>query len=740
MSLLSQEKSSELTGVALLGGAALLSLSLFSYHPLDSSWNVSSPAGASNLVGPVGAWMSDFLFQVLGVASFLLPVPLLVLGYKRLRGRAVDSLRTKTVSTVVLVVAICAMIGLLAPGMSALDDYAAGGVLGLIASEALSEVLNWMGALVLLATVLLVTVLANTRFSVDEMFARLKRIPWTRPSFLRRAASPPENDGQPAAEELPGPRTLFDDLARDPVAEQGPLDEEARPEVKVEEEYAALLEGRGTEEEGFAPLPDIDPDLPFQLPPIDFLQVADNVAEVDKDRLYQKSEMLISKYKEFDVRGQVLQIHPGPVVTTFEFKPDPGVKYSKVTSLEQDLCLGLKAESVRIDRIPGKNTVGVEVPNDSRQVIYLREILGAKSFQDAPSPLTVALGKQINGNTYIADLAKMPHLLIAGATGSGKSVGLNCMVCSILYKALPSEVRFIMIDPKRLELGLYEDIPHLLTPIVTDPKQASNALRWAVTEMEQRYKLLARHSVRNITQFNRLIERKNREAPEEEQTPPLPFIVIIVDELADLMMTAGKDVEASLTRLAQMARAIGIHLILATQRPSVDVITGLIKANFPCRIAFRVSSRIDSRTIIDGNGAEALLGMGDMLFLPPGTSRLIRLHGPFLGEGEIGDVTKFLREQADPQYQEEILVREDEGESAIIDPADLEDPLYEEASHFVVETRKASTSLLQRRFRIGYGRAARLLDIMEHEGLISSPDGSKAREVRVAADYFDEVG
>ncbi|MCH6569059.1 MAG: DNA translocase FtsK [Acidobacteria bacterium] len=475
---------------------------------------------------------------------------------------------------------------------------------------------------------------------------------------------------------------------------------------------------------------------PYRTPPLSFLQVPEGEDTIDEQQLMQRADIVATKCAEFDVHGRVLQIHPGPIVTTFEFKPEAGIKYSRITNLTDDLCLALKAQSIRIDRIPGKNTVGIEVPNLHRQPIRLRELLEGAAFQQSSSELTMALGKLINGNTYISDLASMPHLLIAGATGSGKSVALNCAVCSILYKSSPAQVRFIMIDPKRLELGVYEDIPHLLTPIVTDPKQAAIALAWTVSEMEERYKLLAQVGVRNISQYNKFIHRNGEDS---EERAPLPYIVLIVDELADLMMTTGKEVEASVTRLAQMARAIGIHLILATQRPSVDVLTGLIKANFPCRISFRVASKIDSRTVLDCNGAEQLLGEGDMLFLPPGTSRLIRLHGGYISEKEIRKITDFLKSQAQPEYQEEVLIEKDKVESTIVKIGDLEDEFYQEAARFVVETGRASTSLLQRRLRIGYGRAARLLDMMQHEGLIGPPDGSKAREVLVSTDYFSEI-
>jgi S-DNA-T family DNA segregation ATPase FtsK/SpoIIIE len=419
------------------------------------------------------------------------------------------------------------------------------------------------------------------------------------------------------------------------------------------------------------------------------------------------------------------------VVTTYEFKPDPGVKYSRVVSLVDDLCLALKAESIRIDRMPGKPHVGIEVPNPRRETIFLREVIESRAFRESSSKLTIALGKTIDGLNYVADLAKMPHLLIAGTTGAGKSVGVNSLIVSILYRARPDEVKFILIDPKRLELGLYEDIPHLAAPIITDPKLASRSLKWAVGEMEKRYRDLAGWGVRNIDGYNAEIMRRNlvQEYDERgEPHKPLPYIVIIIDELADLMMTSGREVEESITRLAQMARAVGIHLVLATQRPSVDVITGLIKANFPSRISFRVSSKVDSRTIIDTNGAEHLLGRGDMLFLPPGTSRLIRVHGAYVDETEIGKIVAHAKAQAKPEYNETITQSEEEA-LGLEEGSGEHDELFEEALRICVEMKRASTSVLQRRLRIGYGRAAAILDIMEREGLIGQADGSRPRPV-----------
>ncbi|HEV2912347.1 MAG TPA: DNA translocase FtsK 4TM domain-containing protein [Pyrinomonadaceae bacterium] len=473
----------------------------------------------------------------------------------------------------------------------------------------------------------------------------------------------------------------------------------------------------------------------YKMPDAEFLNAPPPHSEQADEELLQLATRLAEKCKEFNVTGQIKHICPGPVVTTYEFKPDPGVKYSRVTGLVDDLCLALKAESIRIDRMPGKPHVGIEVPNPQRETIHLREVLESRQFGESPSKLTIALGKTIDGLNYVADLARMPHLLIAGATGAGKSVGVNSLIVSILYKARPDEVKFILVDPKRLELGLYDGIPHLATPIITDPKRAAISLKWAVSEMERRYKELAGWGVRNIDGFNMEVMRRNMvkdytEAGEPHK--PLPYIVIIIDELADLMMVSGHEVEESITRLAQMARAVGIHLVLATQRPSVDVITGLIKANFPSRISFRVSSKVDSRTIIDANGAEQLLGRGDMLFLPPGTSRLVRVHGAYVDEAEIGRIVSHIKAQGEPQYDETITQSEEEALG--MDGASGErDELFEDALRICVEMKRASTSVLQRRLRIGYGRAAAILDMMEREGYIGQADGARPRPVLTRA-------
>jgi S-DNA-T family DNA segregation ATPase FtsK/SpoIIIE len=435
------------------------------------------------------------------------------------------------------------------------------------------------------------------------------------------------------------------------------------------------------------------------------------------------------------------------VVTTFEFKPEAGIKYTRITSLTDDLCLALKAESILIERMAGKSTVGIQVPNREREIIWLRENLESQEFIASKSKLTLALGKDINGRIVVADLAGMPHLLIAGSTGTGKSVAINAMIMSILYKATPDQVRLVLVDPKRLELGVYEGVPHLYTPIITEPKLAANALRNAVREMERRLKLLAEKGVRNIDQYNRLFDGDGTPSlfSEDTEEQPLPYIVIVIDELADLMMLDSGNVEESVTRLAQMARAVGIHLVLATQRPSVDVITGLIKANFPARISFRVATKVDSRTILDANGAEALLGRGDMLYLPSGSARVHRLHAPYVTEKEIAAVVEFWRAQGTAEYQQAFLEapKEDResGEAGVGEDGEEgeHDPLYEDAVRLVVEFGKASTSLLQRRLRIGYGRAAHLIDLMEKDGIVGAADGPKPREVLKRPGWISEV-
>ena len=481
----------------------------------------------------------------------------------------------------------------------------------------------------------------------------------------------------------------------------------------------------------------------YKLPPSSLLFHSEEQSTVREEALRAEAAVLVKKCAEFGVDGTVTQINPGPVVTTFEFRPDAGVKYSRVTGLADDLCLAMAAESILIERMAGKSTVGIQVPNHDRETIWLRDVVECESFAKSKSKLAIALGKDINGAIVTADLAAMPHVLIAGSTGSGKSVAINAMIMSVLYKSTPEQVRMILVDPKRVELGMYEGIPHLFTPIITEAKLAANALRNAVREMERRLKLLAANHVRNIDQFNKLFDNGSEYLFEDVNQEPLPYIMIIIDELADLMMLDRSNVEESITRLAQMARAVGIHLVLATQRPSVDVITGLIKANVPTRMSFRLATKTDSRTIIDSNGAESLLGRGDMLFLPPGTSRLQRVHAPFVTEKEIAAVTEFWRAQGEAEYVEGFLEGPKDEKDAAGGPADPtqddNDPMYDDAVRLVFEFSKASTSLLQRRLRIGYGRAAHLIDLMHRDGLVGPPDGSKPREILKSANWISEV-
>jgi S-DNA-T family DNA segregation ATPase FtsK/SpoIIIE len=481
----------------------------------------------------------------------------------------------------------------------------------------------------------------------------------------------------------------------------------------------------------------------YKLPPSSLLYRSEETAVVREQALRDEARTLVTKCAEFGVDGQVTQINPGPVVTTFEFRPDAGVKYSRVTGLADDLCLAMAAESILIERMAGKSTVGIQVPNHERETIWLRDVVECESFAQSKSKLAIALGKDINGRIVTADLAAMPHVLIAGSTGSGKSVAINAMIMSVLFKSTPEQVRMILVDPKRVELGMYEGIPHLFTPIITEAKLAANALRNAVREMERRLKLLAANHVRNIDQFNKLFDNGSEYLFDDRDQEPLPYIIIIIDELADLMMLDRANVEESITRLAQMARAVGIHLVLATQRPSVDVITGLIKANVPTRMSFRLATKVDSRTIIDSNGAESLLGKGDMLYLPPGTSRVQRVHAPFVTEKEISAVTEFWKAQGEAEYVHGFLEGpkdeagkdgEGGGESSQED-----DELFDDAVRLIFEFGKASTSLLQRRLRIGYGRAAHLIDMMERDGLVGPADGSKPREILKSPDYYKEV-
>jgi DNA segregation ATPase FtsK/SpoIIIE, S-DNA-T family len=792
---------SEFVGVVLFACALMWLISLASYNSNDAVWFFTTGGrdlAPANFGGRVGAFLAELSYQSLGYAAYLIPIVFVVTGWHYFWCRVPDAAYTKLIGAALLFGCVAAFLSL-AFGTLTISgrDLLAGGYIGRWLAGTLAEYLNKTGSIILILTLLFLSIILSTQFSFGRLFAALFQIAqdrWTALLGTIRTRREERRREQQREEVLKkhlakGGKEATAKVAK-PARRAGAADEEEKDED--DEIVPAMARGaaaKAAQKEDVAPKPSraaavvgaaaaalraastrptppaikrpaptpSEPTLPlseiekspaekkrgaYSQPPLALLDAPKGERKVDERELMDGARMLEEKCREFSVEGAVVQIHPGPVVTTYELKPDAGVKYSKITGLAEDLCLAMQAESVLIDRIPGKSTVGIQIPNANRETISLRELLESEAYRRSTSKLTLALGKTIHGEPFVSDLATMPHLLIAGSTGTGKSVSVNAMISSILFRASPEEVRFIMIDPKRLELGMYEDIPHLMTPVVVDPKLASNAMRWAVREMEERYKTLAAVGVRNIEQYNRNIKQAMTESSEPlrdkngNEVKPLPFIVVLIDELADLMMVAGNEVEESICRLAQMARAVGIHLILATQRPSVDVITGLIKANLPARISFRVSSKIDSRTILDGNGAEQLLGKGDMLYLPPASSRFVRLHGPYISEQESARLASFLRKQGKPTYDETITAED----KATASDLDFEkDDLYDEAARIVVGSGQASISYLQRRLRIGFSRAARLVDMMEAEGLVSAGAGGKAREVLVKKDYFDEV-
>ena len=770
-------RPNELAGLLMLFAAILLLMALLSYDPRDPSFLTRDSAGgrAHNLVGRTGATAADLSFQLFGLGAYALLVPLASGGWRRLFSREGPGIAAAILGYGGIVTGLLCLLTLVIGEIQiGGDEILAGGILGAYVSDFLSSWLNTAGALVLSIALMAAGATIATHVSLGKLLAAAGRLAAARMRALRtawahrreerrkeklrrqivRKHAQKESEKKEAAEDedtphrvVPALKTTGPQPARS--RPQGPPQavppvRPDRPAQPAQPAQPAMVRGQqppARPQPAQKKLPLQEPvAAQFVPPPLSLLQSPQGGAALDDQELYSKARVLTEKCREFGVQGQVVEIHPGPVVTTYEFKPEAGVKYSKITALGDDLCLALQAESVRIDRISGKSTVGIEVPNRQRETIFLRELLESDKFARSHGKLSLALGKRIDGEVYIADLARMPHLLIAGATGSGKSVCLNAVIASMLYRATPQEVKFIFIDTKRLELGIYDEIPHLLTPVVTEPKKAANALRWACQEMERRYKMLADYGVRSIDQFNALIRggrgRERNPDATPEQLNPIPFIVVVVDELADLMITSGADVEEGITRLAQMARAVGIHLIISTQRPSVDVITGVIKANFPSRIAFRVSSKVDSRTILDSNGAETLLGNGDMLFMPPGSSRLLRLHGSYMSEVESAALVDYLKKAARPVY-DDTVTREPEKERTELD--EEEDSMYMEAVRCVLETGVASTSHLQRRLRLGYARAARVMDMMESRGIVGPPDGSKQREILVARDFLNRL-
>ncbi len=800
----------EALAVLIMASAVLFVLSLSSYRATDPvPWPVGSggPEPVRNIVGPTGALLAELLHQILGWSAWIAPFLIAFLGWEIFWKRS-GRLVSRLAGTVLLALAAAGSLYLVFDAGQPAAAPHAGGWFGQIFGRLIARPLNRWGALVVCLSLVGLALMVVTRTSLvtasRAAAARLAAatralwLAWVRRREARRKERIRLEMARRQRSRASTARTAEPDDAAvaEPHAAASipmiPEDEGSSPAAAAAAARAAARAASGRARSGKpAAQPQFDfgeTPTAYTAPPLSLLSPSQEDIQIDEKELVEKARLITEKCREFGVTGQVIAIQPGPVVTVFEFKPDAGVKYSRIVTLADDLCLAIEAESIRIDRIAGKSTVGIEVPNRKREVISLRELLSSDRFQKTTAPLTLALGKELNGEPYYADLARMPHLLVAGSTGSGKSVCLNSIITSILYKASPDEVKFIMIDPKRLELGVYENIPHLLTPLVTETKKASNALRWATMEMERRYKQLAEAGVRSIDQYNLVVGRERAaggavqarggsgagpatgSAPSSgsaavsgsaagdgsvgadavsrgarirsaggEIPAPLPYIVILVDELADLMMTTGPEVEEAITRLAQMARAVGIHLILSTQRPSVDIITGVIKANFPCRIAMRVSTKVDSRTILDSNGAEQLLGHGDMLFIPPGSARLVRLHGPLVTEVEATRIVAFLKKQARPQYDETVTREEPQGGPGGTAQDGEVDPNYDQAVRLAVQMGQISVSHIQRRLKLGYARAARLVDMMEQNGIVSPADGSKPREVLVEPDFLERL-
>ncbi len=767
-------------------------------------------ARTHNLVGPAGANLAALTFAFLGLVAFLVPVFLGVLAWRRLARHEAEKVSGRTLGLLAVIVALPALLQLLADEVSWRGEpLAAGGALGVVVTGLLTTRLNPGGSFVILLTVLLVGGSLAMSSTLGELLKLVKKraaavgerllLAWARHrkhSEERAAHRRVINHAQQAAggastqrlSVAPSPpvseaRAEGSDTGKDAAGMDArgdrPLIDLRITERKGESKFAvrrvrsqepsAAIGGPGT-----GPLPPkagkpnagkgskarrvaagqkalgFRPEelKPTELPPVNLLCTDATAKAHDEAEMVRLGNVIQESAAHFGIEGTIEGISPGPVITVYEYQPAPGIKVSRIVGLQDDIALALKAESVRIERLPGRSTLGVEVPNGKRSVIHLGHLFAHEKFRRSPSPLTVALGVDIYGRPYCSDLATMPHLLVAGATGAGKSVGLQSMITSIIYKATRDQVKFIFIDPKRIELGVYGDIPHLKTEVVVNPKKAANALRWAVAEMERRYRLLAELHVRSIDFYNRAIsdpkERKRLSLKEDEHElnpedwKPLPYLVIVIDELADLMMVASSDVETSIARLAQMARAVGIHLIVATQRPSVDVLTGTIKANFPCRLSYATATRHDSRTILDQVGAERLLGKGDALFMAPGTSRVLRMHGAYVSEQETAALIRWLKQHGKPDIDLDVL-KEPEKSKEVGAAGGGDDELFDEAARLVVSERMGSASYLQRRLRIGFSRAARLIDMLEADGLLGPAQGSKPREVLVKADYFEEI-
>ena len=728
----------EVLGLTTFAVTVFITSSLISHNPKDPSFNnyVSNITEVNNLWGVAGSYLSDGLLQVFGLASYLFSIVLFVISFRLFVSGEIKFNCYKLISYILLILSTTGILSLRFTHIKLFDQpIIAGGILGGVLVNELERYINQMGAYTILILIFISSLMISTNISLRWFIKRTREfcvstlghfkfsavIKRGKPKRDKKKKRPPEGEKKTISYESESP-VIMDHYLNDK--------ETGGREVLKQEEFDFPKQSGA-----------------YKLPPLSLLDSQEQkTAKTDRDSLKMNSRILEKKLSDFGIEGRVTEVRPGPVITMYEIEPAPGVKINRIVNLSDDLALALRAISVRIVApIPGKSVVGVEIPNSIRETVFFKEIVTHDTYRMADSKLTIVLGKDIFGVPVVTDLARMPHLLIAGATGTGKSISVNSMICSILFKSNPEEVKMIMIDPKRLELSVYEGIPHLLSPVVTEPKQAATVLKWLVEEMERRYKLLAEKGVRNIDRYNQKMESESinparviedlkqdsllGEVPESKyEHEKLPYIAVIIDELADLMMVASKEVEESIARLAQMARAAGIHLIVATQRPSVDVLTGIIKVNFPARISFQVSSKIDSRTILDTSGAEHLLGSGDMLILQPGTSKLQRIHGAYLSEAEIKRVITFIKEEESPEYDESILEPKEDIYSR--DNGEY-DEKYDEAVELVTNTRQASISMVQRHLRIGYNRAARIIEKMEKDGVVGPSDGVKPRDVLV---------
>ena len=699
----------EITGILLFFLVILTLISLLSYSPADPSINNARAAGyIHNFFGLFGAHLAGILVGLFGLGAFWVPILLLLTSLHIFGGHSGKAIILTIIGGVFLMITTGSLLALKQNHILIFGSkFSSGGIIGIPLKSFLVKYSNVVGGTIILILLWIIGLILATGFSLIR-FA--KRSWQTTRFFVDRL------------------KTLFIKWREQRKKSKKEMPIREKREIKIKPPKPRPIKE--------APIPRQEvfdfmrSESGFQLPSINLLDnFKEELSSADDENLNMQSKLLEKKLEDFNVNGKVVAVSPGPVITTFEYEPAPGVKINKIVNLTDDLALALRATSIRIVApIPGKAAIGIELPNTSRELVRFRGIVASSAFEKSKSKLTICLGRDIVGNPVVAELDKMPHLLIAGATGTGKSVALNAMICSLLYKSIPDEVKLIMIDPKRIELSSYDGIPHLITPVVTDIKKATNALFWAVREMERRYELLSEKKSRNLRQYNQKIE-KEKNSDKDQTLEKLPYIVIVIDELADLMLAASRNVEVALTRLAQMARAAGIHLILATQRPSVDVLTGIIKANFPTRLTFQVSSKTDSRTIIDTNGAENLLGDGDMLFLPPGTAKLQRIHGAFISEEELSRIIGFLKNQKTPEYDQTIL-KAPPKEEEDSDTTEY-DERYDDAVALITKTGQASISMIQRHLRIGYNRAARIIETMEKEGIVGPSDGAKPREVLV---------